>query len=300
MIRATGDVPLRNDPASRYLPWTVGLLVFLATLALAVGMVLASAGEMWRQNLSGTLTVQIPPVVQLPDGASDGAPLEDRVAAALESLRRVPGVTAAAPLSSDRIGAMLEPWLGKDALRVGLPMPVLIDVQTDPSTSIDLAALATALSAASPGATLDDHASWLRRLSDFALAAQAVSFAVILVILISAVATVIFTTRTGLAIHRDVVEVLHLIGARDSYVAWQFQLHTSRLAAVGAAAGFALGAGAVYALEIYGSGLSGGLLPDLALNDIQWAVLCALPVAAVLLVMFTVGFTVTRTLGRMA
>ena len=52
MSRYVGDVALDNDPASRYLPWTVGLLVFLATLALAVGMVLSTAGDVWRERLS--------------------------------------------------------------------------------------------------------------------------------------------------------------------------------------------------------------------------------------------------------
>ena len=40
-----------------------------------------------------------------------------------------------------------------------------------------------------------------------------------------ATAAVIFTTRTGLAVHRDVIEVLHLIGARDSYIANGFAYH---------------------------------------------------------------------------
>ena len=31
----------------------------------------------------------------------------------------------------------------------------------------------------------------------------------------SAMATIIFATRTGLAIHHDVIEILHLMGAQD-------------------------------------------------------------------------------------
>ena len=109
----------------------------------------------------------------------------------------------------------------------------------------------------------------------------------------------IFTTRTGLAIHSDVVEVLHLIGAQDSYVARQFQQHTLRLASAGAAVGFLLGAGVVWLTHVYGGRLSGGLLPELALGPLQWAMLVALPVAAVLLVVLTVGITVKRVLGKM-
>ena len=60
MIRPSTDLPLGDDPASRFLPWTVGFLVFLATLSLAAGMLIVSANENWRRNLSGTLTIQVP------------------------------------------------------------------------------------------------------------------------------------------------------------------------------------------------------------------------------------------------
>ena len=136
-------------------------------------------------------------------------------------------------------------------------------------------------------------------MTEFTLIAETISFAVMIVILISAVATVVFTTRTGLAIHSDVVEVLHLIGAQDSYVARQFQNHTLRLASAGAAVGFLLGAGIIWLAHVYGGKLSGGLLPELALGPGQWALLAALPVAAVLLVVLTVGITVKRVLGKM-
>ena len=61
----------------------------------------------------------------------------------------------------------------------------------------------------------------------------------------------------------------------------------------------ALGAAVVLSAQNFGAKLSGGLLPELALEPMQWAALAALPVAAVLLVVFTVGLTVKRVLGKM-
>jgi cell division transport system permease protein len=291
MMGRVSDVPLSGDPASRYLPWTVGLLVFLATLAFAAGMFLSSVGETWRQNLSGTLTVQIP--------APETGDRTARVAAAVELLLATPGIVAVRRIPDTEIAALLEPWLGKQVLGLELPMPDLIDATVGKDSEIDLPALSTRLSQVAPGAVVDNHAVWLRRLTDFAAIAETVSFAVMIVILMSAVATVIFTTRTGLAIHSDVVEVLHLIGAQDSYVARQFQSHTCRLAAIGAATGFGFGAAIVWLVQVYGDRLSGGLLPEIALAPLQWALLAILPVAAVLLVVLTVGITVKRVLGKM-
>lgn len=291
MMRRVSDVPLSGDPASRFLPWTVALLVFLATLAFAAGMFLSSAGETWRQNLSGTLTVQIP--------SSESGDREARVDAAVELLRTTPGVVEARRIPDSEIAVLLEPWLGKQVLGLDLPMPDLIDVTHSPTGGIDLAALSARLRQVAPGAVVDDHAVWLRRLTEFAAIAETVSFAVMIVILMSAVATVIFTTRTGLSIHSDVVEVLHLIGAQDSYVARQFQNHTLRLAAAGALIGFALAVVVIWVILAHGDRITGGLLPEFALGPVQWMLLAALPVAAILLVVLTVGITVKRVLGKM-
>ena len=299
MIGRVSDVPLSDDPASRYLPWTVGLLVFLATLAFAAGMFLSSAGDTWRQSLSGTLTIQIPAALSANTSAAAAEEHRAQVSAAAELLRATPGIVSARRIPDAEIAAMLEPWLGKQVLGLDLPMPELIDAVVASDAGIDLSALSPRLAEVAPGALVDDHAVWLRRLTDFAGVAETVSFAVMIVILISAVATVIFTTRTGLAIHSDVVEVLHLIGAQDSYVARQFQVHTLRLATIGAVAGFAFGAGVVFLAQIYGGRLSGGLLSDLALGPLQWALLFVLPVVAILLVVVTVGITVMRVLGKM-
>ena len=299
MIGRVSDVPLSDDPASRYLPWTVGLLVFLATLAFAAGMFLSSAGDTWRQSLSGTLTIQIPAALSANTSSAAAEEHRAQVSAAVELLRATPGIVSARRIPDAEIAAMLEPWLGKQVLGLDLPMPELIDAVVASEAGIDLSALSTRLAEVAPGALVDDHAVWLRRLTDFAGVAETVSFAVMIVILISAVATVIFTTRTGLAIHSDVVEVLHLIGAQDSYVARQFQVHTLRLATIGAVAGFAFGAGLVFLAQTYGGRLSGGLLSDLALGPLQWALLFVLPVVAILLVVVTVGITVMRVLGKM-
>ena len=285
------DVPLRSDPASRYLPWTVGLLVLLATLALAAGMFLWSAGETWRQNLSGTLTIQVP--------VSDVSDRRVRVDAASETLRSTPGILSIRPIPDAEIALLLEPWLGKQALGLELPVPDLIDATVASDADVDLVVLSARLEQAAPGAVVYKHATWLGRLTEFTRIAETVSYVVMIGILISAVTTVIYTTRTGLAVHRDIVEVLHLIGAQDSYVAWQFQTHTFRLASVGAAVGFILGAGIIWLAHVYGARLSGGLLPELAFGLLQWLLLAALPVGAVLLVVLTVGITVKRVLGKM-
>ena len=132
-MRRVSDVQLSGDPASRYLPWTVGLLVFLATLAFAAGMFLSTAGETWRQNVSGTLTIQIP--------AGERALQAERVDSVIQLLRKTPGIVFVRPIPDAEIAALLEPWLGKQVLGLELPMPDLIDATVGADAQLDLAAL---------------------------------------------------------------------------------------------------------------------------------------------------------------
>ena len=53
----------------------------------------------------------------------------------------------------------------------------------------------------------------------------------------ASVAAVVFAVRTGLAIHSPVVELLHIMGATDAYVARQFQTHVAGLALRGGLVG---------------------------------------------------------------
>jgi len=83
-------------------------------------------------------------------------------------------------------------------------------------------------------------------------------------------AVIAFATRAGLAARRDVVEVLHLAGAEDGYIARLFQVRFARLAAVAGAIG-AVGAGLIGAiLRLIGGGE--GLTPAL---PIAWSDLLA-------------------------
>ena len=91
MWRRRLDIPLNRDSSVRFLPWIIGLMVYLAGIAVAGTLVLNTALGRWDRSLSGTLTVQLPPAEA---GKGDGG-----LGPALELLRLTPGVVSAEPLS---------------------------------------------------------------------------------------------------------------------------------------------------------------------------------------------------------
>jgi cell division transport system permease protein len=257
-------------------------------------MAISNASERWRRGLEGTYTVQVMPLA-----GEDEAALDARVARAVALATETPGVARAEPLARARIAQLVEPWLGGGATMADLPLPRLIDVRVADGHAFDAGAFAKALAERVPGSGVDAHGVWLRHLTTFARALEATAAVVVALICIAAVAVVVFATRSGLAVHRDAIEILHLIGARDSTIAREFQLQTMWLGLKGGAFGVALAVALVALLAHFASRIDAALLPDFVLGAAQWTALALLPVASAAIGMETARRTVMRALNRM-
>ena len=100
------------------------------------------------------------------------------------------------------------------------------------------------------------------------------------------------------------IQVLHLIGARDGYIAAQFQWQALMLALRGGLVGIGLAALTLFAIghaaeatRLQGS--EGGLLPSVQLALPGWIALALLPLLAGLIALITARITVLRALARM-
>lgn len=294
MFRGRIDLPLSTDPATRLLPWIISVMVYLAILMLAGVLVLAGATASWETGLSGRYTVQIPPM--------DGETAEEsgqRLSRAISVLTRTPGIASAKKVPLTEVAASLEPWLGTGTSVIDLPLPYLIDVSLNPEQTVNLKQLRQQLTIAVAGSSLDDHGVWRRQVADLILALQILAAGVIILIATCAVFAVIFATRSGIVVHRDVIQVLHLIGATDAYIAGQFQRHALRLALKGGFAGAGL---AAVTLSIFIWGVvefDPLLMPDMRFTPWHWIAIFMVPVVASIIAMRAARATVLRALEQM-
>lgn len=293
MFGRRSDLPLRRDATSRFLPWIIAVMVYLAALSLAGAIVLGEAITAWSKDLTGTLTVQIP----ITDG--EPAATEARVIKAVDLLRRTPGIVQVSVLDQRQMGALLEPWLGPDIALSKLPLPRLIDVTLADDANVDTVSLGLRLTAVVPDAVLDDHRKWLDELLRLARSIELVSVVVVILIGLAAVATVVFAARASLAVHRSVIEIMHVIGARDSFVAAQFQRQALFLGFWGGVAGLAAAVATLLALGRIAGRVQAIDALQVSLSPLQWAILAALPPAAALIAMVTARLTVMRALARL-
>ena len=280
------------------LPVLVGAMAFLAALALAGVVAAAALSEHWQHGAAAALTVQVPD----PEVGGRGP-------AVLAAVRGIPGVLDAHMLDDTELQALLRPWLGSGAGRVALPLPGVIAVRlADPG--LDVPMLAARLQGLAPGTLVEAQDVWIRRLSVLARRLQACAGLAMGVVAFVAVAVVMVATRAGLSARREAIEIVHGLGATDSFIAARFAGRTTRLAGEGALAGALLALPVLLGLTVLaapfttgnGAALTGpdglaGLLQ--AMPAVLWIALPCLPLAASTIGWITAQMTVRRWLRRL-
>lgn len=294
MLTQRSDLPLSKDPAVRILPWVVGLMVYMATLTLAVALLVSTLTANWSTGLTDTVTIHIV-------STSDDTKLEmdRRVNDAIREALNTPGVASARAIPLSQVAKLLAPWLGDEASVADLPLPRIVDVTLAADSDPDIAGLRTSLKKAVPGAGLDDHQLWRDRLVRFLLTIEIVAGVMVALIGATTATVVVFATRAGLAVHNEVIEVLHLIGARDEYVAGQFQHNALKLGLKGAIVGSIAGITTLLAIKYAAGSLEAELFPALLFQYWHWPILAGLPFLAAFIVKFSARLTVLQALRRM-
>jgi cell division transport system permease protein len=284
------ELPLQADGTAVALCALLAVMVFLAALGLTGGRVLSSLTDSWSHSHTGEFTVEIRPL-QPQDGLQPPS-LTARVGSVLEILKATPGVKNAAPLGENEMRRLLSPWLGDDINFQDLPLPVLVNATINQEAVHKLPELAKLLQNAVPGVKFDDNGAWLRDMEGFVNTLDNVSRLIVLLLSIAAVLTVILVTRVGLLAHRDIVDILHIMGAQDSYLAWQFQTFVARIAFIGSLGGALFALLAVGTLTHLGSSLSLPLLPQVDIGWMDYTLVLLLPLPAILMAVIVARLSV--------
>ncbi|MFN7496870.1 MAG: cell division protein FtsX [Hyphomonadaceae bacterium] len=197
------------------------------------------AANTWTSDLKSAMSV----VVQSPRTDED-------LARAAVIVGRVPGVTRSEAMSRDRAKELLRNY-GTDmgATLDALPVPRLIEVgvtagQTNVKTDIE-----KALKAAGFTLVVDDHSRFTGEVLRTSTVVRIVAILALVALVVAAIATIAFAARAALETRREAVNILHLVGAKDSFVAREVQIRFLRL---GFVAGL-LGANAAGVIALIGT-----------------------------------------------
>ncbi|TXM87574.1 ABC transporter permease, partial [Methylobacterium sp. WL122] len=214
-LRRNAPLVPTDSAASRSLAAVIAILTFLAGLCAGAAEIVASSAGQWQGTVAQEVTIQVRP--------APGRDLDADIARADAIAKAEPGIAATRVFSKMEAERLLEPWLGSGLDLSDLPVPRLITLKLGDQTP-DLKHLRAGLTEAMPGvASLDDHALWLQRLSTAANTFVGIGVGIVALVLVATGLAVAFATRGAMAGNREVVEVLHFVGADDDFIARAFQ-----------------------------------------------------------------------------
>ncbi len=230
-MRQLKNLSLEQNPASQYIPWVIAVTTFVSVLLL-IGIFLVSFFiDRWGSELQGHLTVEFTP--SLSEEMDDKVLNTKRQEEILQILRAVPGVTRVHLVTQEKIRHLLAPWIEQVDVINDITLPKLVEVEFEADANINLESLTHKLKKIDPTIAVEDHRKWQKNFGRLSLIIQVLGLVIIALVMVAAIWSVIFTTYTGLIIHKDIINILRLIGSKPRYIAYQFQMHTLHLAVKG-------------------------------------------------------------------
>ncbi len=285
------DIPIGQDVSSRYVCWIVGLMVFLLSLVFVGSISLSSSLSQWNLSSSGRITIELPlHGVQNP---------ESLVETILSTLQRIPGVASVKLVYNQEVLKLLQPWVGQVNLLQDLTLPALIDVDMKPEIPPNVPEITAVLRQFAHGIRIEEHNQWQHMFEKLRLSLEIIAYLFISLIAITVMVTITLITRSSLATHASIIDVLRLVGANNSYIAAKFQRRAFWLALKGGLWGVIIALPTLFLLNWLSLhlGVSEALKPTLSI-PLLLAIL-SLPFVVGGISLLAARVSVLRTLSRL-
>lgn len=216
MPRRKGAAPIvpEKSVAGRTLLLMITIMSFLSAVTLGGVVLVQKSAIAWSADVGREVTIQIRPV--------EGEVMESNLRTAVSLAESTPGVASARALTLEESQKLLEPWLGAGLDLTAIEVPRLVVVQLADTVDADIEGLGRNLAAIN-GASLDTHAAWRQQLNTMAGTIVLSGLLVLVLIGAATVLAIIFATRGAMATNREIVDVLHYIGASNRFIAGEFQ-----------------------------------------------------------------------------
>jgi cell division transport system permease protein len=191
----------------------------------------------WLRDIASEVTVQVE--------VKNRTDVEKFVGDVTRFLSQRPGIVSVRALTVADSAQLLEPWLGQTDALNALPIPRIVAVEVDRANPPDLDQLRAALNREFKDVTLDDHRRWQAQIRTITRSFALGGLAILLLVGAATTAVIVSATKSAMASNRDIVEVLHFVGATDRFIAREFERHFLRL---GVRAGIV---GAIWAMFVF-------------------------------------------------
>jgi len=243
--------------AGRTLALLVAIMTFLSCVTFGAVYLVQNSTLAWSSQVGRELTIQLQPV--------DDEQMLSNIRTAVSLAEQSPGVARAFELTIKDSEELLSPWLGEQFDISAFDVPRLVVVQLADPTDFDLQALEAKISDAIPDAAIDTYELWQQQLNAMAGTVVLSGALALVLILTATVLAIVFATGGAMAANREIVDVLHFIGASDTYIAGAFQ---ERFLLIGMQGGLVGGAMAIIFFFV-ASTITSAILPDQSATQVE-------------------------------
>ncbi|MBP02802.1 MAG: hypothetical protein CMM25_08345 [Rhodospirillaceae bacterium] len=255
-------------------------MVFLTILAISGSATFNKVINSWSNSIAGTVTIQVPNIKTSND-LNNVAVRSERI---IRELEKDSNVLSARLLSKEEVTELLTPWIGNANINL-LPLPQLIDVVLLKSTEKEEKALQSLVYSLVPDAIIDNHRLWFEHLLNLMKGFKFLTSSVASLITTALILTIVYATKASITEFYEVIRVLHLVGAKDVYIATQFAKRAFSYAFKGSLSGLIIGSVTIITIAILVRRMQSDFIPDLYL----WLdLVILLPMVAITAISITV------------
>lgn len=246
--------PLKQDVGQRYLSWTMGLLTLVMVFILTGFFLFYDP----YSNLDSqpSLTIEIPFLHESPDQSSI---LVEKV---LAFLKTIPALQKIEKVEKETLLKLLQPWVSPSHPLEDLRLPIFIDVTLDDTVAVDINFLSQKLRQIAAGIHVEPYSRLYSIVKIHHRTFQVLALGGLGLILSIMMMLVSLVTKTSLLAYHSIVDSLRLMGAKNAFIARQFQTQTFTRCLKGSFAGLVLGLVTVYGLTLLPQVIGGPLLFD--------------------------------------
>ncbi len=288
------------DSDSNLLSLITALMVFIASLSAMCVMGVNNLFNAWNQDLNGQLTIQVLPFDKK-NNVMDKPNLKKKVDEVLANLKSSKEFSNVNLITDTEIDEMLKPWLGASIESFDIPVPYLIDAKIDYSENKSRANLATLendLKDKFGPLTIEDHKKWLTDIRKVKNSVQFLAYFILIAIILTTSVTVIYTTSASFKAQKHSIEIFHLIGAFDEFIANQFAKSVFKLTLVGSLTGFILFLIVFGIIAAIVNDLTGTIFDYMQFSTVDILTIFAIPFISAALAKSTAKNTILQIIGK--
>jgi len=196
------DIPFSKDSSAKFIPWVIALTSFISVLFVLGIFLLSSLMQKWNNSLTYNATIQISSYNN--SKLTEQQQIKDHVWQILQNNINIEKVTL---VTDEEMNGMVYHWLGQDASQ-HVTMPILFDIKLKktPYTQVKdaLNNLKHTLHTIAPSIQVICHEEWYYKAMQFISLLRTILNIITVLIIFAGVATLSFTTYTGLMVHKKI------------------------------------------------------------------------------------------------